>query len=235
MDRVHAAVTALRRGALVVVRDATDREDEADLVLAASAATDDRIAFMVRHTSGIICAPMPPGRAHALELPPMVPTNTERHRTAFTVSVDAVDGTTTGISAADRGRTLRALAHTASAPADFARPGHVFPLRARPGGVLARQGHTEAAVDLTTLAGLPPVAVIAELVTADGARPADRAETVRFAAAHDLPTVTIEELAAYRAGVDVAPYPPEQHRPEHCPPEPPAPRAEHARALVEAR
>lgn len=181
----------------MVVLDEADRENEGDLVLAAAHATPEQIAFIIRHTSGILCAPMPGARADRLALPQMVVANTERHQTAFTVPVDLIDGNTTGISAADRCRTLRALADPASRPDHFARPGHVFPLRARAGGVLERAGHTEAAIDLAELAGVEPVMVIAEIVTPDGAA-ADRATLERFATEHRLPTVTIEELVDHR-------------------------------------
>lgn len=194
---IEAALRALVRGEPVIVLDGTDREDEGDLVLAAAGATPEWLAFMIRHTSGILCVPMTDERADALALPLMVADNTDRHRTAFTVSVDLIEGTTTGISAADRCATVRALADPASRPEWFARPGPVFPLRARPGGVLERPGHTEAAVELAHLAGLPPVMVIGELMCPDG-RVADRAEIARFAAAHQLVTVTIAELVAYR-------------------------------------
>jgi 3,4-dihydroxy-2-butanone 4-phosphate synthase len=151
----------------VVVDDAA-RENEGDLILAAEHATPAKIAFMVRHTSGVICATVPPERARDLGLPLMVADNTESMRTAFTVSVDVTVGTTTGISAADRSATLRALANPLRKAADFARPGHIFPLRVREGGVLRREGHTEAASDLARLAGLAPVGVLAELVNDDG-------------------------------------------------------------------
>lgn len=159
---IDEAVAALKEGRMVVVMDDEDRENEGDLVLAGCHATPERLAFILRHTTGIICAPMPSERADALKLPPMVDTNTCPKGTAFTVSVDARYGTTTGVSAADRAATFRALAD-ASVQVDgdqdpFIRPGHVFPLRARQGGVRTRRGHTEAAVDLCTLADIyPPV------------------------------------------------------------------------------
>lgn len=192
-----AALQALAQGEPVVVLDDADRENEGDLVLAAATATPEQLAFLIRHTSGILCAPMTDERADQLELPLMVTDNTERHRTAFTVSVDLIEGTTTGISAADRCATVRALADPAARPEQFARPGHVFPLRARPGGVLERPGHTEAAVDLAQLAGVPPVMVIGELMTPDG-RVAGREEIAQFVAEHGLASVTIAELVAHR-------------------------------------
>jgi 3,4-dihydroxy-2-butanone 4-phosphate synthase len=196
-DRVRAAVAAFARGELVVVVDDEDRENEGDLIMAAEKATPERVAFMVRHTSGLLCVPLPGERLDALGLPLMVPTNTESMRTAFTVSVDARRGTTTGISAADRATTIRALVDPSTRPDDLARPGHVFPLRYRPGGVLARPGHTEAAVDLARLGGSPrPGGVLAEVINPDGSM-ARRAELERFAAEHGLVLITIAELAAY--------------------------------------
>ena len=144
----------LRAGRMVVIMDDEDRENEGDLIMAAECATPESVAFMIRHTSGIICVPMDEERLARLDLPQMVPVNSESQRTAFTVSVDLRAGTTTGVSSIDRAATIRALASPDAAPADFARPGHIFPLRSRRGGVLVRAGHTEAAVDLCRLAGL---------------------------------------------------------------------------------
>src|SRR5439155_13930489 len=155
------------------------------------------LAFMVSHTSGLVCVGMTGERLDAIEIPLMVQRGTDPPGTAFTVSVDRRAGTTTGISAADRAATIRALVDPASAPGDFTRPGHVFPLRARPGGVLRRPGHTEAAVDLATLAGLSPAGVLCELVRADGEMARD-SDLVQFAAEHGLALITIEELIAYR-------------------------------------
>jgi 3,4-dihydroxy-2-butanone 4-phosphate synthase len=161
---IDEAVEALGQGGMVVVMDDEDRENEGDLLLAACHATPESVAFVLRHTTGILCAPMPEARADALELAPMVDSNTCPKGTAFTVSVDVREGTTTGVSAADRAATFRALADDSGATAagDFIRPGHVFPLRARSGGVRTRRGHTEAAVDLCELAGIyPPVGTCA--------------------------------------------------------------------------
>jgi len=196
---VEEALAALRAGRPVLVLDDADREDEGDVVLAASLATPEWVAWTVKHTSGLLCAPLPAGLADSLGLPDMVERNQDSLRTAYTVTVDAASGVTTGISAADRARTLRVLADPASGPTDLVRPGHVLPLRARPGGVLERRGHTEAAVDLCRLAGLPPVAVIAELVDLDD--PAGGmlrgAAVVALGAAHGLPVLTVEQLAAH--------------------------------------
>ncbi|ODN68663.1 Riboflavin biosynthesis protein RibBA [Methylobrevis pamukkalensis] len=165
LDKIEAAVAAIARGELVVVVDDTDRENEGDLIMAASRATAETMAFMVRHTSGIICVPMTGERADRLNLPPMVANNLDPMRTAFTVSVDYKVGMTTGISADERTNTVRALANDNAQASDFLRPGHIFPLIGRAGGVLTRSGHTEAGVDLARLAGLEPVGVLARWST----------------------------------------------------------------------
>ncbi|MFT3765394.1 MAG: bifunctional 3,4-dihydroxy-2-butanone-4-phosphate synthase/GTP cyclohydrolase II [Minicystis sp.] len=195
--RVESAVQAFSRGELVVVVDDEGRENEADLILAAEHATPEALAFMIRHTSGIICAPLPAERLRALHVPLMVSDNTESHGTAFTVSVDYRHGTSTGVSAADRSATLRALANPEATAGDFARPGHVFPLRAHGGGVFRRRGHTEAALDLTRLSGLRPAAALAEIVNDDGTmlRP-QKAQA--FAEEHGFHLITVAELAAFR-------------------------------------
>lgn len=195
-ELVQRAVSALADGRMVVVVDDHDREDEGDLVVAAELLTAEQAAFIVAHTTGIVCAPMPAVRADELALPPMVVDNQDAHGTAFTVSVDHA-GTGTGVSAADRARTLRALADPATRPSDLRRPGHVFPLRARDGGVLVRAGHTEAAVDLLTMAGLAPVGVISEIVDVDGSM--RRGESLRaFAEEHNLPVLAIADLVRHR-------------------------------------
>jgi len=194
---IEEAVAAIRRGEFVVVVDDADRENEGDLIIAAEMVTPDRIAFMVRHTSGLICVPLLGERLDDLRLPLMVSESTDSHRTAFTVSVDSLQGTTTGISAADRAATIRALIDEATRPEDLARPGHIFPLRYRRGGVLRRAGHTEAAVDLASLAGLYPAGVLCEIVKDDGSM-ARMPELVEFAAAHEIPIVTIADLISYR-------------------------------------
>jgi 3,4-dihydroxy 2-butanone 4-phosphate synthase / GTP cyclohydrolase II len=194
---VEAAVAAVAAGRFVVVLDDADRENEADLIMAADHVTPEALAFMVRHTSGLVCVALTAERLDDLELPLMVPKNSDSFGTAFTVSVDYRPGTTTGISAADRATTIRALVDDASAASDFTRPGHVFPLRARPGGVLKRAGHTEAAVDLARLAGLSPAGVLCELVNDDGTM-ARGEQAARFAAEHGLPILTVAELIAFR-------------------------------------
>lgn len=197
---VQQAAAALAAGGMVVVVDDADREDEGDLIVAAASVTAEQVAFIVRHTTGILCAPMTAERAEALRLPQMVAENTDSHGTAFTVTVDHVDSGT-GVSAADRAHTLRALAGPATRPGDLRRPGHVFPLRARDGGVLVRAGHTEAAVDLMNLAGQEPVAVIGEIVAPDGSM--SRGEQLRaFAREHGLPVLAIADLVRYRRATE---------------------------------
>jgi 3,4-dihydroxy-2-butanone 4-phosphate synthase len=194
---VESALQALRRGNFVVVADDTDRENEGDLILAAESMSTEKLAFMLRHTSGVVCVAITKARAAELALPLMVAENSESHRTQFTVSVDYALGTTTGISARDRSRTIRALGARESSAASFVRPGHVFPLRALPGGVLERRGHTEAAVDLARLSGFEPAGALCELMAEDGSMLAGQA-LVDFARAHCLPFLTIAELVNYR-------------------------------------
>jgi 3,4-dihydroxy 2-butanone 4-phosphate synthase / GTP cyclohydrolase II len=195
--QIENAVAAIERGELVIVVDDADRENEGDLIMAAEKVTAESIAFMIRHTSGVICQPLEGDRCDALSLPLMVAHNTETQRTAFTVSVDARAGTTTGISAADRAATVRALIDTRTRPDDLARPGHIFPLRYREGGVLKRAGHTEAAVDLARLAGLYPSGVLAEVTNDDGTM-ARLPQLERFAAEHGLQLISIADLIRYR-------------------------------------
>jgi len=198
IESVEAAIAAIARGELVVVVDDEDRENEGDLIGAADAVTPEQMAFMIRYTSGVICMPMMGADLDRLQLPLMVHANTESQRTAFTVSVDAVRNVTTGISAADRVETVRAMLDPASLPEDIARPGHIFPLRYREGGVLKRAGHTEAAVDLARLAGRPAAGVLAEVVNDDGTM-ARRPTLEAFAAEHGLQLVTIADLVRYRS------------------------------------
>jgi 3,4-dihydroxy 2-butanone 4-phosphate synthase / GTP cyclohydrolase II len=194
---IAEAIGVIADGGMVVCVDDADRENEGDLIMAADAATPEKIAFFVRHTSGVIVVPMLGERLDQLELPLMVSANTEKHRTQFTVSVDARAGTSTGISAADRATTIAALVDPATRPTDLARPGHVFPLRYRQGGVLKRAGHTEAGVDLARLAGRTPAAVLCELVSEDGGV-ARLPELERFAGEHDLKLISIADLIRYR-------------------------------------
>ncbi len=200
-QRVDAAIKAFAKGEIVVVTDDDDRENEGDLFVAASLCTPEKMAFIIRHTSGIVCAPLGVEHARRLQLDPMVAKNDAPLGTAFTVTVDVRHGLTTGISAEERCNTVRALANDNSGAADFVRPGHVFPLVAREGGVLMRSGHTEACIDLCRLAGLPPVGVLSELMKDDGTvmRGPDVAA---FAAQHKLAQVSIAELIAYRQNRD---------------------------------
>lgn len=194
---VEEAIAAVAAGEMVVVVDDADRENEGDLILAAEKATPENIGFMVRHTSGVICTPLVGERLDELQLPLMVAENTESQRTAFTISVDVRAGVTTGISAADRALTIQALIDPATSPDDLARPGHIFPLRYREGGVLKRAGHTEAGVDLARLAGLYPAGVLCEIVNDDG-MPARLPDLEKFSAEHGLVMISIEELIRYR-------------------------------------
>lgn len=194
---IEEAIVAFRRGEFLVVVDDEDRENEGDLIIAAEHATSARVGFMVRHTSGLICLPALGDRLDELQIPLMVANNTDARHTAFTVSIDFGPGTTTGISAADRARTIGAMIDPSTSPEHLTRPGHVFPLRYQPGGVLRRAGHTEAAVDLALLAGLYPAGVLAEIVTDDG-EIARLADLERFAKEHHLLMISIAELIAYR-------------------------------------
>jgi 3,4-dihydroxy 2-butanone 4-phosphate synthase / GTP cyclohydrolase II len=195
--RVETALAAIAAGKFVVLTDSADRENDGNLVLAAEKATPRALAFLVRHTSGIVSVPMTGERLHELGLPLMVAENTESRGTAFTVSVDLKLGTTTGISAADRAATIRGLANFCAVADDFLRPGHVFPLRAREGGVLQCPGHTEAAVDLARLAGLQPAGVLCELVNENGTMMRGTA-LKSFAERHGLSFLTVADLIAYR-------------------------------------
>ncbi|WP_067502432.1 bifunctional 3,4-dihydroxy-2-butanone-4-phosphate synthase/GTP cyclohydrolase II [Actinoplanes sp. TFC3] len=196
-ERVERAIADIAAGKAVIVVDNEDRENEGDLIFAAQMATPELVAFMVRYSSGYICVPLSEQEADRLDLPPMFHTNQDARGTAYAVTVDARHGVSTGISAADRAHTIRLLAGADTQPADLSRPGHVVPLRAKPGGVLRRPGHTEAAIDLAVLAGLRPAGVLCEMVNDDGTmmrRPGLEA----FAAAHDLALISIEELIEYR-------------------------------------
>ena len=197
LDSVEAAIQALRNGELIVVVDDDDRENEGDLIGAASRITPEQMAFIIRHTSGIVCAPMTLEDAQRLKLDPMVMANDCPNGTAFTISVDYREGLTTGISAAERCATVHALANGNVQAGDFVRPGHVFPLVARSGGVLMRSGHTEAAVDMTRLAGEPPVGVISELVNDDGTVKRGP-QVIEFARQHNLKIISVDAIIAYR-------------------------------------
>ncbi len=195
--RVENALEALRSGRGVLIADSPDRENEADLVFAAETLTVPQMAMLIRECSGIVCLCMTEEKIRSLELPMMVENNTSSFQTAFTVSIEAAEGVTTGVSAADRVQTVRTAASIQAKPSDLRRPGHIFPLRARSGGVLARPGHTEATVDLMSLAGLEPCGVLCELTNPDGTM-ADMARTVAFAEEQCFPVLTIEDIVAYR-------------------------------------
>jgi 3,4-dihydroxy 2-butanone 4-phosphate synthase/GTP cyclohydrolase II len=201
LSTIEEALAALREGKPVLVADAENRENEGDAIMAAEFASEEWIAWIVRNTSGYLCAPMTEQRANHLELPLMVLSNQDFLRTQYTVSVDAAEGVTTGISAADRALTLRTLANPVSTPESLVRPGHILPLRAHQGGVLARQGHTEATVDLLKLAGLTPVGVIAEMVSADGTM-TRLPELKEIGKREGLPVITIEQIVEYRRSQD---------------------------------
>ncbi len=196
-DSIDRAISEIAAGRPVVVVDDADRENEGDLIFAAEQATPELVAFMVRYTSGFICAPVTEDDADRLELPPMYHTNQDRRGTAYTVTVDAREGVSTGISAADRAHTLRTLADPGTSAADLSRPGHVVPLRSRTGGVLRRPGHTEATIDLVRLAGMHPAGVLCEIVNDDGTM-ARLPDLVIFAKEHDLALISIADLVAYR-------------------------------------
>lgn len=207
---IESAITAISRGGMVVVVDNEDRENEGDLIMAAEHADTDSVAFFLQHTSGFLCVAIEEARARALALEPMAGTNTDRHRTAYLVTVDYTRGTTTGISAGDRAATVRALGDDTVTPDDLSRPGHVVPLQARPGGVLERAGHTEAGVDLCKAAGLSGSALLCEMVTPDRRDMMRRNDLEHFARQHGLPMITIDELRAWRKRQSTAPS--RQHR-----------------------
>jgi 3,4-dihydroxy 2-butanone 4-phosphate synthase/GTP cyclohydrolase II len=200
-ERIRAAIAAFARGDIVIVADDDDRENEGDLFVAGSLCTPEKMAFIIRHTSGIVCAPLALEEARRLHLDPMVALNDAPLGTAFTVSVDVRHGLTTGISAEERTNTVRALANGNSGATDFVRPGHVFPLVAKEGGVLMRSGHTEACVDMCRLAGVPPVGVLSELMNDDGTVMRGP-ELAAFAERHKLQRINIAELIAYRQSRD---------------------------------
>ena len=196
-ERVEKSLAALRAGKGVLVADDEDRENEGDLVFSAELLTVEQMAMLIRECSGIVCLCLTPERVKTLDLPMMVENNSSAFGTAFTVTIEAAKDVTTGVSAADRVTTIRAAIADNAVPGDLRRPGHVFPLRARPGGVLERQGHTEATVDLMRLAGLKPCGVLCELTNPDGTM-ARLKDMVDFALEHDMPVVTVADLVSYR-------------------------------------
>ncbi|MFU2315880.1 3,4-dihydroxy-2-butanone-4-phosphate synthase [Rahnella sp. PCH160] len=196
-ERVERAIDAIRNGVGVLVLDDEDRENEGDFIFAAENMTVEQMALTIRHGSGIVCLTMNEDSRKKLDLPMMVEHNSSPFQTPFTVTIEAVEGVTTGVSAADRMTTIRAAIKDGAKPSDLNRPGHIFPLRAQAGGVLTRGGHTEASVDLATLAGLKPFGVLCELTNDDGSM-AHAPEVVVFAREHNMPVVTIADLVAYR-------------------------------------
>ncbi|WP_188565760.1 3,4-dihydroxy-2-butanone-4-phosphate synthase [Undibacterium terreum] len=196
-DRLRRALTDMQEGRPVLLMDDFDRENEADLILAAEKITTETMAMLIRDCSGIVCLCLTDTKLQQLDLPPMVSNNGSRYGTAFTVTIEAVQGVTTGVSAADRVTTIMAAIADDAQPQDLARPGHVFPLRAVPGGVLSRRGHTEGSVDLALMAGLKPAAVLCELTNPDGSM-SKGDDIVAYAKKHDLVMLTIDELATYR-------------------------------------
>ena len=204
LSTIEEAIEAIALGEMVVVVDDENRENEGDILIASDAITPQAIAFMMNHARGLICVCVEGERLDELDIPLMVTRNTESMKTAFTVSVDYIHGTATGISAADRAATVKALMDPTAKPEDFARPGHIFPLRANPRGVLGRPGHTEAAVDFARLAGFNASGVICEVANDDGTM-ARLEDLEKFAARHQLHLVSIEDLIAYRQGLEKSP------------------------------
>ncbi|MCU5771688.1 3,4-dihydroxy-2-butanone-4-phosphate synthase [Erwiniaceae bacterium BAC15a-03b] len=196
-QRVERAISALRDGRGVMVLDDENRENEGDMIFAAETMTVEQMALTIRHGSGIVCLCLTEDRRQQLDLPMMVENNTSSYGTGFTVTIEAAKGVTTGVSASDRLTTIKAAIADNAQPADLNRPGHVFPLRAHPGGVLSRGGHTEATIDLVTLAGFKSAGVLCELTNDDGSM-AHAPEVIVFAKQHNMPVVTIEDLVAYR-------------------------------------
>ncbi|MEZ9056737.1 3,4-dihydroxy-2-butanone-4-phosphate synthase [Vibrio pelagius] len=202
IERVENALQALREGRGVLLLDDEDRENEGDIIYSVEHLTNEQMALMIRECSGIVCLCLTDEQANQLDLPPMVVDNNSANQTAFTVTIEAKVGVTTGVSAADRVTTIKTAASPSAKPSDLARPGHVFPLRARKGGVLARRGHTEGTVDLMQMAGLPSAGVLCEVTNPDGTM-AKTPEIVAFGKLHNMPVLTIEDMVAYRNQFDL--------------------------------
>ncbi|HCE4528919.1 TPA: 3,4-dihydroxy-2-butanone-4-phosphate synthase [Vibrio parahaemolyticus] len=202
ITRVENALIALKEGRGVLLLDDEDRENEGDIIYSVEHLTNEQMALMIRECSGIVCLCLTDAQADKLELPPMVVNNNSANQTAFTVSIEAKVGVTTGVSAADRVTTIKTAANPHAKPEDLARPGHVFPLRARPGGVMTRRGHTEGAIDLMQMAGLQPAGVLCEVTNPDGTM-AKAPEIVAFGRLHNMPVLTIEDMVAYRNQFDL--------------------------------
>ncbi|ASI93812.1 3,4-dihydroxy-2-butanone-4-phosphate synthase [Vibrio rotiferianus] len=202
ISRVENALIALKEGRGVLLLDDEDRENEGDIIYSVEHLTNEQMALMIRECSGIVCLCLTDAQADKLELPPMVVNNNSANQTAFTVSIEAKQGVTTGVSAADRVTTIKTAANPNAKPDDLARPGHVFPLRARPGGVMTRRGHTEGTIDLMQMAGLQPAGVLCEVTNPDGTM-AKAPEIVAFGRLHNMPVLTIEDMVAYRNQFDL--------------------------------
>ncbi|TON05358.1 3,4-dihydroxy-2-butanone-4-phosphate synthase [Vibrio parahaemolyticus] len=202
ITRVENALIALKEGRGVLLLDDEDRENEGDIIYSVEHLTNEQMALMIRECSGIVCLCLTDAQADKLELPPMVLNNNSANQTAFTVSIEAKVGVTTGVSAADRVTTIKTAANPHAKPEDLARPGHVFPLRARPGGVMTRRGHTEGTIDLMQMAGLQPAGVLCEVTNPDGTM-AKAPEIVAFGRLHNMPVLTIEDMVAYRNQFDL--------------------------------
>ncbi|ELC3156672.1 3,4-dihydroxy-2-butanone-4-phosphate synthase [Vibrio harveyi] len=202
ITRVENALIALKEGRGVLLLDDEDRENEGDIIYSVEHLTNEQMALMIRECSGIVCLCLTDAQADKLELPPMVVNNNSANQTAFTVSIEAKHGVTTGVSAADRATTIKTAANPNAKPDDLARPGHVFPLRARPGGVMTRRGHTEGTIDLMQMAGLQPAGVLCEVTNPDGTM-AKTPEIVAFGRLHNMPVLTIEDMVAYRNQFDL--------------------------------
>jgi 3,4-dihydroxy 2-butanone 4-phosphate synthase len=202
ITRVENALTALQEGRGVLLLDDEDRENEGDIIYSVEHLTNEQMALMIRECSGIVCLCLTDSQADKLQLPPMVVNNNSANQTAFTVSIEAKVGVTTGVSAADRVTTIKTAANPHAKPEDLARPGHVFPLRARPGGVMTRRGHTEGTIDLMQMAGLQPAGVLCEVTNPDGTM-AKTPELVAFGRLHNMPVLTIEDMVAYRNQFDL--------------------------------
>lgn len=198
LERVENALNSLRCGRGVIVTDDEHRENEGDIIFAAETITEEQMAILIRECSGIVCLCLTSEKVHELGLPMMVKNNTSRFKTAYTVTIEAAEGVTTGVSAADRVTTIKTAVADTAVPEDLHRPGHVFPLRARPGGVLERRGHTESVVDMMRLAGLKPCGVLCELTNNDGTM-ARMPEIISFSVKHDMPVVTVDDLVHYRS------------------------------------
>ncbi len=202
ITRVENALIALKEGRGVLLLDDEDRENEGDIIYSVEHLTNEQMTLMIRECSGIVCLCLTDAQADKLELPPMVVNNNSANQTAFTVSIEAKVGVTTGVSAADRVTTIKTAANPHAKPEDLARPGHVFPLRARPGGVMTRRGHTEGTIDLMQMAGLQPAGVLCEVTNPDGTM-AKAPEIVAFGRLHNMPVLTIEDMVAYRNQFDL--------------------------------